>query len=199
MQSSKPPGALWFVSRREAANDHQRSKPSVIVVERSLHAALPIISLLSANEFHITLADNFLEAKQRLSESPPDLLITQLALGEYNGIGLVVRGKSHRADLAAVVLSSFNDPVLQADTEANGATFVRMPVSDVELRAAVFRTLLRERSPTASPEPIRPPFERRRGQRRQQALFMTPDRRLAERRADAALLFADWAKDSRRL
>jgi DNA-binding NtrC family response regulator len=156
--------------------------PSAIVVDQDLPTALMVLSVLTANEFHVTTSASYLAAKQCVTSRAPDLLITGLALGEYNGLGLVLRGKSHNPNMAAVVISTLIDPVLQADAEAMGATFFGAPVTESELKAAVFRTLFRQ----ADAGPIRPPFERRLEQRRQ-LLFLSEEdrRRIAERRGHA--------------
>jgi len=134
--------------------------------------------VLSTREFHVTLADTYLEAKGRLIEHPPDLLITAIMLGEYNGLGLILRGKSLRPDMAALALANSFDPVLQADTEAMGATFVQKPVGENELTAAVVRTLHRQTD--AAAPPIRPPFERRMRTLRSEVVIQFGERRRPE-------------------
>jgi DNA-binding NtrC family response regulator len=174
MQSAKAHGTVSVMDRSRV-----ESTLSAMVVEQRLSAALPIVTILTASEFHVTFAESFVEAKRRLSERPPALLITALKLGEYNGLGLVVRAKSVQPHIAAVVISTVDDVVLQGDAEAMGATFVTAPVSDADLKAAVFRTLFRE---PGSASPIRPPFERRLGDRRHDEVLPCADRRLANRR-----------------
>jgi hypothetical protein len=68
--------------------------------------------------------------------------------------------------------------VLRADAEALGATFIVTPISARELVGAVLQTAYR-RDRT---QPIRPPFERRRSERRKQRLAFAADRRSGERR-----------------
>jgi DNA-binding response OmpR family regulator len=156
---------------------------SALIVERSMADALPAVTMLGATGFHVTLAETFAKAKERLSSRPPSVLITDVRLGEYNGLHLVLRGKSLRPDMAAIVLSDAADPVLQADAEAMGATFVVKPVTPRDFCAAVMRTLARaSRGQTA---PIRPPFERRSGERRMRDTdWSAEERRRADRRRD---------------
>jgi two-component system response regulator RegA len=165
------------------------SAASALVVERTLPDALSVVSVLSTRGFHVTVAETFAKANHHLSGHPPTVLVTEIRLGEYNGLQLVLRGKSLRPEMAAVVLSTVPDPVLQHDAEAMGATFVLKPVDDRELAAAVFRTIFQVTHGGVALTPIRPPYERRREDRRQQvATLVTPDRRQRERRRDLPTL-----------
>ena len=65
--------------------------------------------------------------------------------------------------MAALVVTSVDDPVTRADAERMGATFVLKPTTRKELVAAVYRTLYRASGDT---RPIRPTFERRIAERR---------------------------------
>ena len=161
---------------------------SALIVDPVLPEALFSIGAVSSLGFHVTVADNFHEALERL-RVPPTLLIADIRLGEYNGLHLVLRGKAAKRDLAAMVTSSVEDSVLQAEAEQLGATFVRKPITSDEFRAAICRTLLR-----AGTEPIRPPFERRQGDRRE-ASHPIPhaERRAGTRRRDVLLLIQQTA------
>src|SRR5262245_21640249 len=116
---------------------------SALVVERDLSDVLVTVSALTERGFQVTVAESFHEAKTLLSMKPPTVLITEIRLGEYNGLQLVLRGKAERPRMAAVVTSRFADSVLLADAEDLGATFVLKPTSREEIVAAVIRTVLR--------------------------------------------------------
>src|SRR5919112_1010370 len=77
-----------------AEHNTWRVRPSLsaLVVDGTLANALATVSLLTSHHFHVTLADTFDRAKERLTESPPELLVTELRLREYNGLQLVLRG-----------------------------------------------------------------------------------------------------------
>src|SRR5262245_9484146 len=93
----------------------ETSSPTALVVEPSLADALSVVSILSQLGFRVTVSDNFHEAKARLLTRPA-LLVTELRLGEYNGLHLVLRGKSANSEMAAVVTAEIADPVLAAET-----------------------------------------------------------------------------------
>jgi hypothetical protein len=71
-----------------------------------------------------------------------------------------------------------------------GATFIVKPITPKDLAAAAFRTLLRTTNRGGTPERIRPPFERRYGDRRSRPLQIESDRRTSDRRRDLDSLLA---------
>ena len=155
-------------------------RPAVIVVGESDDVTL-VTSVLSSDAFHLTVFHRFADAKALLVSNPPDILVTGLRLGEYNGLHLVLRGKAARPQLAAVVMSDIDDRVLAREAENLGATFVVKPMEPIELAAAIARTFHRHPDDT---HPIRAPFERRTMERRVTVGGMLPsdERRRAERR-----------------
>jgi len=156
---------------------------TALIVEPVLADAVAVASTLTARRFQVTIASTFANAKERLTVRPPEVLVADIRLGEYNGLQLVLRAKSQRPGTAAIVTSEVHDPVLQADAEALGATFVLKPIVDEELAAAIFRTIFQGKQANA-PGPLRAPFERRLLQRRAAVIPMNPDRRRSERRHD---------------
>lgn len=134
----------------------------VFVVTDHGSASRWLLSLFSDPYFQVTLATSFNEAKKLLLQRQPELIIAAVQLGEYNGLGLVLRAQSHNPHVRAVVLSGVADPVLQADAESIGATFVTLPIEHRELRAAIIRTLFRQEQ-AGRTIPIRAPYERRSG------------------------------------
>lgn len=136
---------------------------TVFVVTDHPLASQWLMSLFSDPFFDVTLATSFNEAKLLLLQRQPQLIVAAVQLGEYNGLGLVLRAQAHNPHLRAVMLSRAADPVLQADAERIGATFVTLPIEHRELRAAIIRTLFRQEQ-VGQVIPIRAPYERRRGE-----------------------------------
>jgi DNA-binding NtrC family response regulator len=154
---------------------------SILVVEPALDELVRTVAALSDAGFHVTAAEGFPQAKHLLSPRAPSVLLTSLRLGCYNGLHLVVRGKALQSQLAAIVTSSDADAALQSDAEALGATFVLKPITTDQLIASILKTYFRRHDDDG---PIRPPFERRVGQRRAlQAIEpISVDRRGPDRR-----------------
>lgn len=134
-----------------------------LLVEPDSTDALLLIPLLSVLGFRVTTVGAFQDAKQALRPTL-GLLMTEVRLGEFNGLHLVLRARSVSATIPTIVTSGVDDPVLRAEAESMGATFIVKPFIPSEVRAAIQRTVLRRQD--LSFEPIRAPFERRQGQRR---------------------------------
>ena len=93
-----------------------------------------------------TGVSSFQEAKQRIALAPPDLLVTAVKLGAYNGIQLVLRTTP---DLPSVVIDDSYDPVLEKEATSAGAVYLTRPLEDAAL-AGVVERLLRDALPPAS-------------------------------------------------
>jgi DNA-binding response OmpR family regulator len=85
-----------------------------------------------------TGVSSFQEAKQRMALAPPDLLVTAVKLGAYNGIQLVLRAMS---DVPAVVIDDAYDPVLEKEATSAGAVYLTRPLEEAALTAVVERLL----------------------------------------------------------
>ena len=170
------------MTSRHLSGGHLQTHLTAIVVEPALADTWFAVSGLADRGFHITVAESFLEARTLIDKHPPSLLITDLRLQEYNGLHLVLRGKAARPDMAAVVLSTTSDIVLEAEAARMRATFLLKPTSKREFLAAVYRTLFRSPDDAV---PVRAPFERRIVDRRRRlSAAVRSERRLRERRRD---------------
>lgn len=159
---------------------------SALVVDPGLTDVMFAVSALSSAGFNVTATGDFRQAKAILASRPPMLLVTAARLAEFNGLHLVLHGRAARLRIAAVVTTRAPDLVLQRETEAMDATLVALPTTREEFVTAVYRTALR-RSGEIPAEPIRAPFDRRRGERRApQTVAVIPERRKGERRRDIA-------------
>ena len=160
---------------------------SALIVDPSPDDRAFFADTLIGSGFHVVVAETFHEARELLVHHHPNIIVTELRLGEYNGLHLLMRAKARHQDLAAIVTSTWLDPVLQAETERMRGTFLPKPIAREDALAAVLRTCFRD---SAEDAPIRPPFERRQTIRRVALLPVDGEserRRLAERRRHYAL------------
>jgi DNA-binding response OmpR family regulator len=174
-----------LLNRREVANPLSVLSP-VLVVEPDHVDRVLVHSALASAGFEVTTTNNYEDAHAVLLARPPVLLVTTIRLGAYNGLHLALRGRAEHPSMVVAVTSSVPDPVLQRDAEQIGATFILKPVSERDLLAAIYRTAMRQPGPDGSPEPVRPPFERRRADRRVSQIAVTEERRQGERRRELA-------------
>jgi DNA-binding NtrC family response regulator len=155
---------------------------TILVVEPSPDHRGFLESVLRPARVEVIAVEAFHEGRALLEGLSPDLLITELRLGEYNGLHLVMRAQTRHPRMSAMVMSDWLDPVLQVEAERLRATFVPKPVTSEDLLAAVARTCFRA---AGSVEAIQSPFERRRSMRRTVALpvdVLSDRRRVDDRR-----------------
>jgi PleD family two-component response regulator len=93
----------------------------ILLVDPSVHSsgeALNVLRLLA----DVHLCRDFSAARERLLNQPPDLLVTNLRLHEYNGLHLVYLATPHTR---CVVYSAHDDLVLAREVQAAGAFYER--------------------------------------------------------------------------
>ena len=93
----------------------------------------------------VTRAFGFEEAKRWLQFAPPDLLMTDVRLGAYNGLHLVLRAHAEHPEMAAIVVDADHDPVLAREASGAGATYVAKPFEAGSLVPLAFENAERPR------------------------------------------------------
>ena len=102
-------------------------RPVALIVGSNQSVSEASSELLTCG-FAVISAGDFAAAKSLLLSHPPDVLITEIRLGEYNGLHLVLRGKSARPEMAALVYFEAPDVVLAREADGLGATVLGKPV-----------------------------------------------------------------------
>jgi DNA-binding response OmpR family regulator len=110
----------------------------ILIVEDDRDTLDSWVEMLQSAGYRVAAAASF-EQGRRALESSPDMLITDIRLGAYNGLQLVVRARLANASLPVFVVTAFHDPVLQEETEGLGAIYVRKPVDAAQILAAIAR------------------------------------------------------------
>jgi DNA-binding NtrC family response regulator len=87
--------------------------------------------------FSVVPASSFAEAHRLIAFVRPDVLVTDIRLGEYNGLQLVVQAGTLGPAPSVIVTSGFEDPVLVAEAERLGAIFLLKPVQPSRLVALI--------------------------------------------------------------
>nr|MBA3884527.1 response regulator [Acidobacteriota bacterium] len=62
-----------------------------------------------------------------------DALVTDVRLGEYNGLQLAVIARDLQPNIRIIVYSGYNDPVLREEAERIGAVYLVKPVPSRQL------------------------------------------------------------------
>ena len=90
---------------------------------------------LARRQVEASVVTNFHDARRRLTADPPDLLITDLKLQEYNGLHLVLVARGWSPRTITVVLADSSDEMLRAEAESLGALFVIKPLAPEQLES----------------------------------------------------------------
>ena len=124
----------------------------VLIVEDNDVTRASLCELLDHAGYECTAVGTFHEAAAMLRKRPPDLLITDIRLQQYNGLQLVLMLTSRR--LPAIVITGFADDVLASEAIRHGAAYLVKPVSPNRL-LALTDALLAESSRTNVGQPAR--------------------------------------------
>lgn len=108
----------------------------VLLVSASFQLRRLMEQWLRGAGFSTESVATFAEARQRLTDTGPDVLVTDVRLGEFNGLHLAIVGQDRRPALVAVVIGA-SDVVLEQEAERQGAIYLTEPVTEEGLVAQV--------------------------------------------------------------
>jgi two-component system cell cycle response regulator CpdR len=106
---------------------------------------------LRAAGYEVVAFDNFKDARAEIHVRQPEVLVLDVRLGEFNGIQLGILAKEARSDAHVVIMSSWDDPVLQHEAAQFGATYMSKPFRAAELLEAVRAGVTPSNSPASVP------------------------------------------------
>jgi DNA-binding response OmpR family regulator len=106
----------------------------VLIVDDDVEVADTLREILERAGHRVQKATSFEEGKRLLTEEPPEVLVTDIRLGRYNGLQLAV---IRPAGTALVVISGHPDSTLEAETRRLGGRFIMKPVGAPALLDAI--------------------------------------------------------------
>lgn len=95
--------------------------------------------------FDVHLAEDGEEGLQRLEETRPDVVITDINMPRLDGFGFIeaIRGSAGNRNLPILVLTTESAPELKSRARAAGATgWIVKPFDEVKLVAAIERVAI---------------------------------------------------------
>ena len=119
----------------------------IIVVDDDRQVLRYLTELLQEAGFDTVSCERFLDAKGILATSRPDMLLTDLRLGAYNGLQLAIFARERHPGLPVVVLTGYEDPTLREEAVRAGAGFLVKPVP----RAVLIETIQKALSGGSDP------------------------------------------------
>ena len=117
----------------------RRSPFHVLVVTAGAERSSTIFDAVKEAGYDVIAAFDFKEAVRALADHSPDLVISEVRLGAFNGLHLVLRGQLANPALRAIVIDRVRDPVLQLEAERHGAVYLVEPVAKDEVLAEISR------------------------------------------------------------
>jgi DNA-binding response OmpR family regulator len=116
----------------------------ILLVETDRASATVADHVLTNAGYRVAWVDSFADAIRQSTADCPDLMITSLRLGPFNGMHLVLRCRTTDPDMPAIIISDPSD--LTADIERYGAHRLPKPIDPAALLSLV-SALLTGRTP----------------------------------------------------
>jgi CheY-like chemotaxis protein len=107
-----------------------------LVVSPSPELAGQVLAWLGRAGFTTIHVQSFLAARAALDTDPPDVLVSEIKLGAYNGLHLAIRLRT-RGCQTKVALIGDADPVLETEAECAESAYLTLPVEESALLAAI--------------------------------------------------------------
>lgn len=107
----------------------------ILIVEQDDRDAVRAENILAAAGYTLDIAHSFEESLSAVSLHGPDLVITSLRLGAYNGLHLVLRNRELHPDVGAIVVADPADYV--QDIDSLNVPFLSKPLKREDLLKTV--------------------------------------------------------------
>jgi CheY-like chemotaxis protein len=105
----------------------------ILVLEDDSNTLLGIVEMLREAGYQVTGAATYDTAKGLLAISSYDLFITDVRLRGFNGLNLVRQCINEYPDMAIIIMTGFDESLMEIEAGRYGATFVRKPISATTL------------------------------------------------------------------
>ena len=113
----------------------------VLVLEDDENALAGIVELLSEHGYDVTGSSAYEDAKRILSETAYDLFVTDIRLRSFNGIHLVKKVREESPETAVIIMTGYDEPLMQLEASRYSARFLKKPIKSPELLDAVRRSV----------------------------------------------------------
>ena len=109
---------------------------SVLVVSRDRRRQSDVEGWLRSIGYDVTTASDFDTARRYIDTAPPDILVTDVKLGAYNGLHLAIWLRGRGLKSKAILIGEV-DPVLQEEAARTQATYVAVPLDPTSFSSLV--------------------------------------------------------------
>lgn len=113
----------------------------ILVIDDDENALAGIAEMLRLADHDVTPVSGYEDAKAALANGSFDLMITDVRLRSYNGLHLVMKVRGESPEMAVVIMSAYEDPLMELEARRYRAEFLRKPIKFTELMNVVNKSL----------------------------------------------------------
>ena len=113
---------------------------NILIVEDDENTLAGWVELLRSAGYLVTGVSSYEEGRQQLA-AMPDLLITDVRLGVYNGLQLLMRGRMVNPQLQGIVITGYADSIVRREAVYLQAEHLEKPVDADRLLQVVSNAL----------------------------------------------------------
>jgi CheY-like chemotaxis protein len=113
----------------------------ILVLDDDENALAGVVELLRDANYIVTGAATYDAAKRLLAVGSYDLFITDVRLRGFNGLHLVRQNHRDHPDMATIIITAYDEPMIELEAGRYGAEYVVKPLRPVEFVKTVARCL----------------------------------------------------------
>jgi len=113
----------------------------ILVLEDDANTLSGIEEVLRDGGYLVTGAATYEAAKRLLALTAFDLFLTDVHLRGYNGLNLVRQSAVEHPEMSIIIMTGFDDPMMEIEAGRYGAEFLRKPIAPDTLVDTVGRRL----------------------------------------------------------
>jgi CheY-like chemotaxis protein len=113
----------------------------ILVLDDDENALGGLVEMLRDAEYGVTGAATYEAAKHLLAVASYDLLITDVRLRGFNGLNLVKTCRAEHPEMAVIIISGYEEPLMELEASRYQALFVGKPIRAFEFLATVASAL----------------------------------------------------------
>ena len=117
----------------------------ILVLDDDPNTLSGIVEMLRDADYQVTGAATYDTARRLLGIADYDLFITDVRLRGFNGLNLVRQGVHEWPDMGIIIMTGFDESMMEIEAGRYGATFLRKPIAPGSLLSTVSDCLARVR------------------------------------------------------
>ncbi|MGH9370160.1 MAG: response regulator, partial [Vicinamibacterales bacterium] len=109
----------------------------ILVLDDDENALSGLVEMLRDADYLVTGALTYDAAKRLLAVHSYDLLVTDVRLRGFNGLNLVKSCRAEYPEMAVIIISGYEEPLMELEASRYQALFVQKPIRPFEFLATV--------------------------------------------------------------